>query len=380
MVEASIGQDEIIKFIRQRDYEFVRELGQGACGRTVLLYDQQIDQHFVCKKFTPYSEQNRKELFSNFVRETKILHQIYHQNVVRVFNYHLYPDQYAGFIIMEFVEGSDIDKYLTKSPELINELFLQTISGFRYLEINNILHRDIRPPNLMVNVDGNVKIIDFGFGKQVRETLDFDKSVSLNWWCELPNEFSDCVYDFKTEVYFVGKLFERIIHDNEIDQFKYKAMLGNMCERDPGARIQGFVDIEKEIQSDRFYVIGFSEEERTRYRNFADCIVEHIIKLANSAKYQDNMEKIQIRLENAYRSFMLEEYVPNSALIIRCIIDGSYYYKKNDFPVDAVEEFLHLLKSSSLEKKRIIFSNLHTRLDSITRYDPEKADMEDLPF
>jgi len=173
-------QDYIIKFIRRRDYQFVRELGQGACGRTVLLYDDQIEEHFVCKKFTPYSEENRQELFSNFVRETKLLHQVHHENVLRVFNYYLYPTEYTGFILMEFVEGADVEDYLSEFPEMINEVFLQAISGFHYLQAHNILHRDIRPANLMVHVDGTVKIIDFGFGKQIQDSKDFEKSVSLN--------------------------------------------------------------------------------------------------------------------------------------------------------------------------------------------------------
>ena len=138
---------EIVKFIRRHDYQYIRELGRGACGRTVLLCDDQINEHFVCKKFTPYSEKERPTLFDNFVRETKILHQVYHENVVRVFNYYLYPDQYTGFILMEFVDGTDIGEYLSEHPEMVNEIFLQTISGFGYLEKNNILHRDIRPGN-----------------------------------------------------------------------------------------------------------------------------------------------------------------------------------------------------------------------------------------
>jgi len=124
---------DIIPFIRRRDYQLLRELGSGACGRTVLLYDDQINEYFACKKFTPYAETERQTLYSNFVREIKILHQIYHENVVRVFNYYLYPDKFTGFILMEFVAGSSIEEYLSEHPEMINEVFLQAISGFQYL-------------------------------------------------------------------------------------------------------------------------------------------------------------------------------------------------------------------------------------------------------
>ncbi|MBZ5499958.1 MAG: hypothetical protein LAP85_26470 [Acidobacteriia bacterium] len=79
----AIPKDTIIEFLRKRDYRLVRELGRGACGKTVLLHDDQIDENFVCKKYLPFSESNRQQLFSNFVREIKLLHQIQHPNVVR---------------------------------------------------------------------------------------------------------------------------------------------------------------------------------------------------------------------------------------------------------------------------------------------------------
>src|SRR4030042_6690677 len=167
MALKSSPQNDIIQFLRKRDYTLVQELGQGACGKTVLLHDPQIDEHFVCKKYVPYSETHRQQLFSGFVREIKLLHKIHHQNIVRVFNYYLYPDQFTGYILMEFVDGSDVADYLFCRPEQANKIFLQTISGFAYLQRIGILHREVRPGNVMVREDGIVKIIDLGFGKEV---------------------------------------------------------------------------------------------------------------------------------------------------------------------------------------------------------------------
>lgn len=372
-------QEKIIEFIRKRDYKLVKELGQGACGKTVLLYDDLINEHFVCKKYCPFSETHRQELFSNFVREIKLLHQVHHTNVVRVFNYYLYPDQFTGYILMEFVDGSDIEDYLKNAPEKINEIFLQVINGFRYLEANNILHRDIRPLNIMVTNLDNVKIIDLGFGKRIECSEDFDKSISLNLWCEPPEEFKDTLYDFRTEVYFIGKLFEKIIHEKGIDHFEYKSILKHMCSRNPDLRIDSFFDVEKEINNNRFFEIAFSAEEQRDYRRFADLMEEHITKIENGSKYVDDFDRIQLQLEDVYRSFMLEETAPDSALITRCFVSGSYYYNKAGFSVWAVREFLRLLKSSSQEKRRIIMANLHTRLDSIPRYADNPID-DDIPF
>ena len=105
----------VVRFLRRRDYSMVKELGRGACGKTVLLYDQQIDEHFVCKKYVPSSEDHRQDLFAGFVREIKLLHKVLHPNVVRIFNYYLYPEQFSGYILMEHVDGPDVDDYLAES-------------------------------------------------------------------------------------------------------------------------------------------------------------------------------------------------------------------------------------------------------------------------
>jgi len=63
------------------------------------------------------------ELYRNFVEEIKLLHMINHQNIVRVFNYYLYPEEKTGYILMEFISGFDIEDYLRRFPEDVNSIF-----------------------------------------------------------------------------------------------------------------------------------------------------------------------------------------------------------------------------------------------------------------
>jgi eukaryotic-like serine/threonine-protein kinase len=153
-----------------------------------------------------------------------------------------------------------------------------------------------------------------------------------------------------------------------------------MCEHLPAKRIQQFAAIDKSIQSDLFFEIDFEEDETEAYRAFADAVEQQVTKLEAKARYHEDIDRVQVALENAYRSFMLEREVPDSATVTRCLIDGAYYYKKKGFPVWPVKAFLHLLKSSPVEKKRIVLANLHTRLDAITRYDADNEVKDNLPF
>jgi serine/threonine-protein kinase len=253
------------------------------------------------------------------------------------------------------------------------------LEGFCHLEAKNILHRDIRPQNILVRSDGGVKIIDLGFGKKIDHSADFDKSISLNWWCDPPSEFGRAVYDFRTEVYFVGKLFEKIIKEKGIQHFKYRGLLGRMCRWDPSDRVASFFDVQKEIKSDQFHEIAFSEEEEFTYRNFSDQLCVCIAKIGSGTKYIDDPERIRLSLESTYRACMLEEYVPDSAGVLRCFIGGNYrYFLKATFPTSTLRDFIRLLKSCGLEKQRIVIANIHTRLDAVQRY--EEPPDDDIPF
>ena len=370
----------IVTFIRRRDYHFVRELGRGACGKTVLLHDDVIDEHFVCKKFAPTSDEHRAALFTNFVREIKLLHTLHHPNVVRVFNYYLYPDQFAGYILMEFVSGTDIEDYSARKPEKINELVLQAIDGFAYLEASKILHRDIRPQNVLVTEEGILKVIDLGFGKRVRESKDFEKSISLDWWCEPPQDFEDARYDYATEVYFVGKLFEKILRTNGVVTFQYTDLLRQMCTREPDRRLQSFAAVAQNIRSDRFSEISFSETDLQTYREFSGTLCQHITKIDRGTKYVEDKARIERQLDDAYRKFMLEKTVPHTPMVTRCFLDGTHYYSKTmEFQVGLVKRFLTLLKSCDHEQGRIILANLHSKMDTIERYLYAPPD-DDSPF
>ena len=303
---------------------------------------------------------------------------MYHENIVRVFNYYLYPDQYAGFILMEHVDGHDLQKYLGENPENTNEVFLQAVEGSTYLENCNILHRDIRPQNILVRKDGIVKIIDFGFGKRIVYKEDFDKSISLNLWCEPPNEFNDHTYNFKTEIYFIGRLFEKIIKEKSIESFKYTKLLSRMCEKDSNKRINKFADVKTKILNDRFLEIEYSEDEKNRYREFSEYLYASISNIQYRSQYFKHIDKIQNSIENTYKRVMLEEYIPNNSILISCFIDGEFrYHTESEFPVSVLKSFLILLRQSTKEKKNIILGNIHAKLDAIPRHRPP---VDDIPF
>lgn len=370
-------KNEQIDFLRKKSYVFQSEIGQGGTGKTILIKDELIDEVFVCKKYSPYYPEHKDLYFKYFLDEIKILHKIYHKNIVRVFNYYIYPEQMTGYILMEFVKGQNIDEYILENPDKLNDLFVQTINGFTYLEENKILHRDIRPDNILVTDDGTTKIIDFGFGK----SIDFDNtdnSISLNWRYPKPDEFNQKIYDTKTEIYFVGKLFEEILENASNIDFKFTRLVSKMISN-YSERVPTFFNVYREIVNETKSEINFTDAEIATYREFADSLEGLISKMPYNTKYRRDINQIIKSLEEIYKNSLLEEHIQNNNKLITIFLDGQYsYFPKKLFKVDILHSMIMLLKSSSDDRRKVILNNLWERFDKVEKY-YEKID-DDLPF
>ena len=335
-------KDEIIKFIRQKDYKLIKHIGQGGTGKTVLLKDEIIDEVFVCKKYSPYNKEDKEQYFKYFIDEIKILHCIYHKNIVRVFNYYLYPEVKTGYILMEFVNGATINEYLIRNPDTIEDVFKQTIEGFIYLEENRILHRDIRPENIIISENGIVKIIDFGFGKMIDFRND-DKSISLNWRYNPPKDFSDRIYDFKTEIYFVGKLFEEIIKEIDNFEFKYSKLVSRMISIRYQDRISSFFDIYREIINLSSSEFSFTYEEKIVYLNFARELLNTLHRFDDSTVYNNQIDTIIKNLEDLYKNSILEDTIQNNRKLIKIFHESSPIVMKQAFAFHSIAACVTLL-------------------------------------
>lgn len=95
--------------------------------------------YFVCKKYEPSAGNDKEDCFRRFVDEIKILYTLSHRNIVRIFSYFLYPQNYLGYILMEYIDGQNIDTYLMwEDDETFEKVFIQLIEGFEYLEKNGV--------------------------------------------------------------------------------------------------------------------------------------------------------------------------------------------------------------------------------------------------
>lgn len=179
--------------------------------------------------------------------------------------------------------------------------------------------------------------------------MDFDKSISLNWWCEPPAEFKSLLYTHETEVYFIGKLFEKITLENPINSFNHSALLEEMTVRFTHGRINSFARVREAALTNTTESVTFTNLEISTYQEFSRSLVSAVSKTTSDAKYFE-VDEFSVRFEKVYKRVMLEDQAPSNSEAARCFINGEYYFSKNNrIAVSTIKRFLALLCSNSKE-------------------------------
>lgn len=151
-------------------YEVERELGRGAMGVVYLARDTRIGRSVALKtiRLSDFADDEKlQRLRERLVREAQSAGILSHENIVTIYD----VDEWNGlsYICMEYVEGESLERVLINRRELSRESLLSILrqmgDALDFAHSRGIVHRDIKPPNIMVTPLGRVKVTDFGVAK-----------------------------------------------------------------------------------------------------------------------------------------------------------------------------------------------------------------------
>lgn len=376
---------EIVRFFKQKDYVMIdNDLGSGSFGKTVVLKDPFIDELFVAKKYEPDDDEDQKEFYDSFLQEIKIMYKLYHKNVVRIFNYYPYESSYTGYIIMEYIDGKRIDIYLDDwlGVEVPDNLFVQLIDGFDYIEKQGILHRDIREGNILVTKDGVVKIIDFGLGKTfspVDTSKDSMNDIINRFGVDrLPNEYFEGKYDSRTDMFYLAELYNRLLEKSGNDIiFSYSAILQKMMEPDRENRYASFAEIKEAMSTRAFSNIEISNDDKKVYQEFSNAIMSCLSCFKESRTFVTDIKEFKDNINAVIQRNCFENIVQNPNDLVSIVVKGNYkFYTQREIPCEVVTEFQKWYNSLSEDWQRLVLNNIIAKL-SVVKI--EYAD-DELPF
>ena len=147
-------------------YKILEELGRGAMGVVYRAEDPSLDRVVALKTISLADAEGRKEYEKRFLLEAKAAGKLTHPNIVTIFDYGEEED--TAYMAMELLEGSDLRSRMRREqipPMEAVEIALQVADGLGFAHEHGVVHRDVKPGNIMLLERGAVKIMDFGIAR-----------------------------------------------------------------------------------------------------------------------------------------------------------------------------------------------------------------------
>ena len=192
-------------------YQLIRQMAAGGMATIYEALDTRLDRKVAVKVMHPHLAQD-EQFVERFIREAKASAALSHPNIVSVqdqgWNQHGAP---AVFLVMELVEGHTLREYLNEQGALSVDagikFLLPVLSALAAAHKMGIVHRDIKPDNILISKEGRIKIADFGLAKGplLGTTMTAESSIVLGSVSYLsPEQVQRGIADARSDVYSAG--------------------------------------------------------------------------------------------------------------------------------------------------------------------------------
>jgi serine/threonine-protein kinase len=196
-------------------YEILATLGQGAMGVVYKAFDPLIERTVALKTIRKeaLTPKDMEPLLTRFKQEAQAAGRLNHPGIVTVYEYG--EAEGTVFIAMEFVQGRELKEILDNNERLplataVN-LITQLLDALAYSHAHGVVHRDIKPGNIIILDDGRIKVTDFGIAKIESSTLTQFGDVFGTPSCMSPEQFTGQPVDRRSDLFSVGVILYHLL-------------------------------------------------------------------------------------------------------------------------------------------------------------------------
>lgn len=208
---ASVGQ------VIDDKYEILKLIGQGGMSKVYLAMDKRLNKQWAIKEIEKRAKDKNNEIvIQSAIAEANLIKQLDHPAIVRIVD--IIENGDVIYIIEDYIEGETLSSVLetqgAQPQELVIEWAMQICEALEYLHTRKppIIYRDMKPANVMIKPDGNIKVIDFGIAREYKDQSLAD-TVSLGTkGYAAPEQFGGKGQtDARTDVYCLGVTLYHLI-------------------------------------------------------------------------------------------------------------------------------------------------------------------------
>ena len=203
---------KIGQIIKER-YEIVEILGEGGMAFVYKAKDKQLQRNVAIKTLKP-NYVNQEKFVDRFRREAQTAANLNHPNIVQIFDWGIEDEPY---FVMEYIEGNTLTSIISgnKTVGLNDILYIgsQVANGLKEAHKHGLVHRDIKPGNIMITPDGKVKVTDFGIVSLQNEESDITKTGAVLGTASYisPEQAQGKPVSFESDLYSLGTVLYELI-------------------------------------------------------------------------------------------------------------------------------------------------------------------------
>jgi serine/threonine-protein kinase len=248
-------------------YEILQEIGRGAMGVVFKGRDPLIGRAVAVKTITSGVAESA-DLLERFYREARAAGGLQHPNIVTI--YELAESGGAPFIAMEYLEGESLEKIVARKPALPLATKLgyvvQTCRALDYAHRRGVIHRDVKPANIVVTRDGIVKVVDFGIARLASASQTQTGTLLGSLAYMSPEQLRGRNADARSDIWAMGVvLYELIAYQRPFTGENHAALLLSILQNEPPSIRQ--LDPECPLALERVVSKSLRKDHKERYQS-----------------------------------------------------------------------------------------------------------------
>ncbi|CCQ11843.1 serine/threonine protein kinase [Pseudoalteromonas luteoviolacea B = ATCC 29581] len=260
-------------------YKINKVLGVGGMGTVYQAQDLSLGR-FVAIKLFHCSPRSASEGHLQLLEEARLACKLNHPNIVTI--YDIARGEQCDFFVMEWVDGSPLNKLLpAQGFELLKalEYGLQILDGLAFAHKNQIIHRDIKPQNIMVTGHDRIKILDFGIASLIHEVNDPDNATqsSGTWLYMAPEQMKNERLDARADLFAFGMTFYEVLTGQQPFQQQSQEALIRAIENADYKRV---TEVQSELPVELNAILAklLQVEKAKRYQS-AEAIIQDLLAI-----------------------------------------------------------------------------------------------------
>lgn len=195
-------------------YEILKQIGKGGMSYVYLSMDKRLNKQWAIKEIRKRGNSKNDEIVINsLLAEAKMMKMLDHPALPRIVD--IIEDNETIYIVMDYIEGESLDKILLEygpqPEEIVIDWAKQLCDVLGYLHSKRIIYRDMKPANVMLKPEGNLKVIDFGIAREYKEQNTADTTVLGTKGYASPEHYGARQTDARSDIFTLGMTLHHLL-------------------------------------------------------------------------------------------------------------------------------------------------------------------------